>query len=81
MPAGSAARRGPLFTMADLAALPDDSAIDVGAVATMTSCSSRHVWRMSDQGLMPAPLQLGRLRRWRVGTLREWLRNGAKPVR
>jgi predicted DNA-binding transcriptional regulator AlpA len=81
MPVGSAARRDEPFTMADLAALPDDSAIDAGAVATMTSCSSRHVWRMADQGLLPAPLRLGRLRRWRVGTLREWLRDGAKPVR
>jgi hypothetical protein len=64
-----------------LNALPDDAAVAVDAVALTLACSARHVWRMSDAGLMPAPLALGKLRRWRVGTLRDWLRRGCPPVR
>jgi excisionase family DNA binding protein len=64
-----------------LAAQPDDAAVDVGSVAKLLSCSPRHVWRLVDRGAMPAPLRIGRLCRWRLGTLREWIREGAKPVR
>src|SRR5262245_44813930 len=67
--------------LADLAALPDEAAVDVRPVARMLCCSVRHIWRMVDSGAMPRPLELGRLRRWRLGTLRDWLRQGAKPVR
>jgi excisionase family DNA binding protein len=63
-----------------LSTLPDDAAVDVRAVAQMLSCSHRHVWRLVDAGSMPGPLALGRLRRWRVGDLREWLRGGCRPA-
>jgi predicted DNA-binding transcriptional regulator AlpA len=74
----------PPLTPADLAALaglPDDAAVDVRPVSRLLACSARHVWRLVDAGLMPPPLALGRLRRWRIGTLRDWLRQGARPVR
>src|SRR5262245_55945354 len=84
-PAGEApprARRpAGLPDLAGLAALPDEAAVDVRPVARLLCCSVRHVWRMVDSGAMPRPLALGRLRRWRIGTLREWLRQGARPVR
>jgi predicted DNA-binding transcriptional regulator AlpA len=65
----------------DLATLPDDATIDVCPLAALLSCSTRHVWRMVDSGAMPQPLRLGRLRRWRVGDVREWVRRGCPPVR
>lgn len=34
-------------------------------VATELDCSRRHVIRMSEAGLFPKPLKLGRLLRWR----------------
>lgn len=67
--------------LTDLAAMPDEAAIDVRPVARLLCCSVRHVWRMVDSGAMPRPMELGRLRRWRLGVLREWLRQGARPVR
>src|SRR4051794_24479932 len=67
--------------LATLASLPGDATIPVNLVSQLLSCSGRHVWRLVDAGLMPAPLQIGRLRRWRVGTLRAWIRDGARPVR
>jgi hypothetical protein len=64
-----------------LAALPDDALIAVGSVAKLYDCSVRHVWRAADGGLIPPPLSVGRLRRWRIGTIREHIRNGCKPTR
>jgi predicted DNA-binding transcriptional regulator AlpA len=77
----STASLAPAADLSALAALPDDAAVDVRPVAQMLACSIRHVWRMADAGAMPAPLSLGRLRRWRVGTLREWIRSGCRPVK
>lgn len=78
-PPASASRDAPAkeFTLPQ----DPDALVDVVPVAGTLSCSQRHVWRMVDAGLMPAPLPCGRLRRWHVGTLRQWLRDGCKPVR
>jgi predicted DNA-binding transcriptional regulator AlpA len=64
-----------------VAALPEDATVDVQVFARMLSCSPRHVWRLVDDELAPAPLRIGRLCRWRVGTLRDWIRSGCKPIR
>lgn len=56
--------------------------LDVRAVAELLGCSSRHVYRLSDAGLMPPPVKLGRLIRWRRrADIEPWLRDGCKPVR
>src|SRR5262245_41252021 len=84
-PAGEDTRAArPSGRPADLAALagtPDDATVGVGAVAVVLSCSERHLWRRVDAGRAPAPLRIGRLRRWRIGTLRDWIRGGCQPVR
>jgi len=61
----------------DLDALPADAHIDAEAVAAVLSCCVRHVHRMAAARELPAPLRIGQLVRWRVGTLRDWLRRGA----
>jgi hypothetical protein len=33
---------------------------------------------MALAGQLPAPIRIGQLARWRVGTLRVWLRQGAE---
>jgi predicted DNA-binding transcriptional regulator AlpA len=58
----------------DLDALPADALLDAEAVAAVLACSVRHVHRMAAAGQLPAPLRIGQLARWRVGTLRAWLR-------
>ncbi len=55
--------------------------LDVQAVAEMLGCSSRHVYRLSDAGRMPAPVKLGSLVRWSATAVREWIDQGCKPVR
>lgn len=55
--------------------------IDVKAVADLLSCSTRHVYRLTDAGKMPAPVRLGVLVRWRTTELSEWLAAGCPPIR
>jgi hypothetical protein len=68
--------------LAALASLPDDALIDVGAVATLYSCSTRHAWRAADAGQIPPPIRgVGRIVRWRIGTIRDHIRGGCPPCR
>lgn len=55
--------------------------LDVGEVARMLRCSTRHVYRMADAGRMPHPLKLGTLVRWRRAELVAWLDAGCPTVR
>lgn len=56
--------------------------LDVRAVAKLLGgCSTRHVYRLSDAGKMPAPVRLGALVRWSKPLLDAWLAGGCKPVR
>jgi hypothetical protein len=66
--------------LAALANLPDDALIGVSIVARLYSCSERHAWRAADAGLIPPPLRVGRIVRWRIGTIREHIRGGCKPL-
>jgi predicted DNA-binding transcriptional regulator AlpA len=67
--------------LAALAGLPDDALIGVGSVALLYGCSTRHAWRAADGGLIPPPMRVGRIVRWRIGTIREHIRDGCKPIR
>jgi hypothetical protein len=67
--------------LAALASLPDDALVAVDQVAALYCCSARHAWRAADGGLIPAPVRVGRLVRWRLGTLREHIRGGCRRVR
>lgn len=55
--------------------------IDVEAVASMLTCSTRHVRRLADSGKMPSPIKLGALLRWRRADIDAWLEGGCRPVR
>jgi excisionase family DNA binding protein len=55
--------------------------LDVQAVAELLNCSTRHVYRLSDAGRMPAPLKVGALVRWKRAELEEWINAGCPPVR
>jgi excisionase family DNA binding protein len=50
-------------------------------VAKTLGCSVRHVLRMADGGLMPAPAKLGRLSRWNRKELEKWIADGCPAVR
>ena len=53
----------------------------VATVAEMLRCSTRHVYRLSDSGRMPAPIKLGVLVRWRRDELVSWIANGCPSCR
>ena len=59
---------------------PTLALIDVDAVASLLSCSARHVYRLSEAGHMPAPVRLGTLVRWNRAELETWLVAGCPPV-
>jgi len=50
--------------------------LPVGDVGALLACSARHVYRLSDAGLMPPPLRLGSLVRWRKTELLDWISAG-----
>jgi predicted DNA-binding transcriptional regulator AlpA len=67
--------------LAALANLPDDALIGVASVAALYSCSQRHVWRSADGEQIPPPMHLGRIVRWRLGTIRQHIRDGCPTTR
>ena len=55
--------------------------LDVRAVAELLGCSTRHVYRLSDAGRMPAPLRLGSLVRWSKSSIEQWIEAGCPSCR
>lgn len=49
---------------------------DIHRVAAILSCSTRHVEDMNREARIPVPRRLGRLLRWDVAELREWVSAG-----
>ncbi len=45
-------------------------------LAALLGASERHIRRMDAGGQLPAPLSLGRLRRWSLQEIRDWLAAG-----
>ena len=54
---------------------------DVKTVSEILGCSTRHVYRLSDSGRMPAPLRLGSLVRWNRARVQEWIDAGCPSHR
>lgn len=63
----------------DIAMLPP--LLDVRAVAALLSCSTRHVYRLTDAGRMPQPVKLGTLVRWHRQSVEAWIAEGCPPVK
>lgn len=59
----------------------DTALLDVQAVASLLSCSSRHVYRLADSGRMPPPRRLGALVRWSAREIESWIAAGCPSVR
>jgi excisionase family DNA binding protein len=52
---------------------------DIGGVAALLKISRRTAYRLDDAGQLPAPITLGKTKRWRVAELEAWLRADAPP--
>jgi excisionase family DNA binding protein len=61
--------------------ISDPAMVPASWVAKALGCSVRHVLRMADGGLMPAPIKLGRLSRWSRKELEKWIAEGCPAVR
>lgn len=53
---------------------------DVAAVAERLAVSKRHVLRLCDAGRLPRPIRLGRLVRWDLDAIDEWIAAGCPRV-
>jgi excisionase family DNA binding protein len=47
--------------------------VDAKEIAGFLGCSPKHVRRLSDQGKLPKPVRVGRLRRWPRQAIEQWL--------
>ncbi len=47
--------------------------MSVADIAYRLNCSARTVWRLRDRGLMPQPIKLGKLIRWKAETIERWI--------
>jgi len=54
--------------------------LDVVAVATLLSCSPRHVLRLVAEGQMAPAVKVGRLRRWSRRSIGQWIANGGSDA-
>lgn len=55
--------------------------VDISVISDLMSVSTRHVERLAASGRMPAPVRLGRARRWHLKEIRDWLSAGAPDRR
>lgn len=62
---------------------PDGMAdwFDVDDLARRFKTSTRHIFRMADQGRMPWGMKFGQLRRWSHRAIVAWEDGGCRPVR
>lgn len=58
----------------------DSAFLTVEDVAALLACSRRHVYRLRDSGLLPAPAKLGALVRWSRHAIETWIRGGCPRV-
>jgi predicted DNA-binding transcriptional regulator AlpA len=48
----------------------------VDDMAQLLQCSVRNIWLLADAGAIPGETRLGRLRRWRVKDVNDWIAAG-----
>lgn len=52
----------------------DDTLLTINEVATLVGVSSRQIYSMIHRRTFPFPRKLGALSRWRLGTVKDWVR-------
>lgn len=54
--------------------------LDISRLAELLECSARTVQRHVGDGLIPPPVRIGRLVRWRAAEIDNWLDAGCPPM-
>ena len=64
-----------------LGKIPEDTGmlIDTRTFSRLLSISSRHLSRLLDEEAIPDPIRLGRLLRWRLAEVLEWIEADCPP--
>jgi len=65
--------------IAPVAIDPEPLLVDAPGLATLLDISERQVHRLDSGGKLPAPITLGRCKRWDVQGIKDWLVAGAPP--
>lgn len=61
-------------------AAPDAAALlSYANIGELLNCSPRHVRRLVERDLMPAPIKLGQLARFNRAEIQDWISKGCKP--
>lgn len=50
--------------------------LDAKQVSELIGCHERHIRRLADNGKMPPPLKIGKLSRWSVKAINDWVDAG-----
>jgi excisionase family DNA binding protein len=50
--------------------------LSVGDLAQVLGTSTRTIWRLLEQGKLPAPTRLGARLRWRAREVQDWIKSG-----
>lgn len=58
---------------------PDVQMLTAEDVAERLQISVRNVWRQVSTRQMPEPIKIGRLARWPLHEIREWIERGCPP--
>jgi predicted DNA-binding transcriptional regulator AlpA len=58
--------------------LGDDAIVPSERVALILGCSGREVSVLRKDGRLPPAVRIGRLLRWRLADIRQWVRSGCK---
>lgn len=70
-----------------IADVPSPEPVGAGALLTAQTlavrldCSERHVYRLAARGVLPIPLRLGALVRWRSTDIDDWIGAGCPVLR
>jgi predicted DNA-binding transcriptional regulator AlpA len=54
---------------------------DASGVAEMVACDVGKVWRLQEEGRMPAPILVGGEERWRIAEIKHWIQEGCPDRR
>jgi len=66
---------------ADQGWIVEAALLNVDGVAELLNCSSRTVRRLADSGLMPRPIRVSSLVRWRRDDVDRWIKDGCPPLK